>query len=480
MEHFDTKRHAARRRPFDALEAEVVRRALKHGDDPEIVDALRYVISFARLGWVTNEAGQLIDVGGISARFALEIRELLEARLAESDTNWGAVRALPELLRRTRQARSSALDHLPIDRDSLEREVTTRKLVVVSGGGGGAGYVYPGAYELLERQGLLPDLMVGTSMGALTSMFRARRLRYDPAAQIAASKQLSWAKVFRVLQTNNRYGLPATLRLYLRAALDNLFWNEAEGRPFRMHDCEIPLYIIVSGITVDALKHDLDFFEHLLDDGASSSTRRRTRSALKALNILREFLSRPDALREIVVGRDPGTEEFDVLDAAGFSAAIPGVIHYDVLRDDPHMTRILDRLYAEYGITRLGEGGMVANVPSRVGWETATSGALGGTHNAFVLALDCFAPSATNPVWYPMQQAVYLANVAEHNRYADLYLPMRRTPSPVNLVPPLPELLEAMRWGSDELEPHMPFVQAMVRPIAPLPEREPSGEPASR
>ncbi len=470
-EHYDTQRWAERRRPFDALEARIVQLALAGEDDEQIVDALRYVVSFARLSAVRNADGVDVEVGGVNRLHAMYVQDTLERRLAEGDSIWPAVRELPDLLRRTRAARESLLTNLPLDRASLEEEVTTRKLAVVCGGGGGAGYVYPGCFELLERKGLTPDLMVGTSIGALTSMFRARRRRYDPAPQIAAARSLSWSEVFRVLDTEHRYGLPATLRMYLQAALGPLFKHPSEDRQLRMSDLEIPLYTVVTGITVDALKHDLGYYEHLLDGELRASTRARATGAVKSMGILREFLSRPEALIPMVIGRTPGTEDFDVVDAAGFSAAIPGVLHYDVLRDDPRMTRILDDLYARYGITRLGEGGMVANVPSRIAWESVVGGKL-GRRNVFVLALDCFAPGS-NLAWYPFQQLVRSANVDAHRQFADLYVPFPRTLSPINLVPPLRDLLLAMRWGRNELEPHMPFVSRMMRPIAVLAGGEP-------
>lgn len=471
MDRGETERWAERRRPFDRLEAKVVQLHLARpdADARPVVQALRYALSFARLTTVRASDGRDVDVSGPNALHALWVQGALGPRIEKADGVWQAARDLPEVLRRTRLARKALLDHLPIDRAALDAEVTTRLLAVASGGGGGAGYVYPGAYEQLERNGLVPDLMAGTSIGALMSMFRARRRRYDSAPLVAAARRLSWGGVFQVLETANRYGLPATLRLRLRSALGSLFLRE-DGEPMQLGDAEIPLYVVVTGITVDALKHDLDWYEHLLDDDLRrSGIAAGLQSSLKAIGVIREFLSRPDALRCLALGRDSGTEAFDVIDAAGFSSGVPGVLHYDVLRDDPRMHRLLDRLYADHGITRLGEGGLTSNVPARIAWEAAVSGRF-GRRNVFVLALDCFAPNTRRLAWFPIQQAVRAANVDADRRFADLYVPFSRTLSPMNLVPSLRDAMTAMRWGREELRPHMPFVRAMCEPIDPLPD----------
>lgn len=469
VEGFDTERWAEVRRPFEILEGMVVSLGLERptAESKLAVDALRYALSFAKLTVVRTSDGREVDVSGPLALHARWVRETLGPRIEAARGIWAAARELPEVIRRTRMARRSLLEHLPIDRESLESEVTERLLAVASGGGGGAGYVYPGAYELLERNGLCPDFMVGTSIGALMSMFRARIRRYDFAPLVNAARRLSWGGVFQVLETANRYGLPATLRLRLRTSLGSLFLRD-NGQPMRFCDTEIPLSVVVTGITVDALKHDLDYYEHLLDDDVRRpSLAGRLDGTLKTLKILREFLSRQDALRCIALGRDPGTEEFDILDAAGFSSAVPGVIHYDLLRDDPHMHRLLDQLYARYGITRLGEGGLTSNVPAKIAWETVASGRF-GRRNVFVLALDCFAPTSRRFAWYPLTQAVRTANVEADRRYADLYLPFPRTLSPMNLVPSIRDAMTAIRWGREEIEPHMPFIQEMCAKIPVL------------
>jgi hypothetical protein len=469
VEGFDTERWAEVRRPLERMESKVVLLGLDRPTDESrlVVDALRYVLSFARLTVVRTVEGRDVDVSGPLALHAKWVRETLGSRIEQATGVWAASRELPEVLRRTRMARKSLLENLPIDRDSLEAEVTTRLLSIASGGGGGAGYVYPGAYELLERSGLCPDFMVGTSIGALMSMFRARLRRYDFAPLVTAAKRLSWGGVFQVLETANRYGLPATLRLRLRTALGPLFLRP-DGQPMRFCDTEIPMAVVATGITVDALKHDLDYYEHLLDDEVRRpGIAGRLDGTLKALKLLREFLGRADALKCIALGRDEGTSEFDVLDAAGFSASVPGVIHYDLLRDDPQMHRLLDQLYARYGITRLGEGGLTSNVPAKIAWETVASGKF-GRRNVFVLALDCFAPNSRRLAWYPMAQAVRTANVETDRRYADLYLPFSRTLSPMNLVPSIHDAMTAIRWGREEIRPHIPYIQAMCAPIPVL------------
>lgn len=476
----DAARHLEIRKPLDELEQVVVRRDLARPGEvsPELVDALRYVLSFARLTTVRNRDGVDVDVAELLAPHRWRVLEALRPHLEGKDLSlWGAIRELPTLVAATRDWRSRLLSPGELDRDSLEAEVTTRQLVVSSGGGGGAGYGYAGAFTLLHRKGLQPELLSGTSMGSLMSLFRARRRIFDGAPMFAAARRLSWQKVFRVLDADSRYGIPATLRLYLRAAIGSLL-RDAEGEALTFERMEIPLLIVTTGLTVDALKHDLDWYERFMDDSATPGLvlqRSRVLRMTRLVQVVRELLERPEALRQVVFGADPLTMGADALDAAGFSSAVPGVIHYDIYRDDQRMKRLLDTLYGEYGITRLTEGGVVNNLPCQPAYAEVMKGRI-GRRNPFLLAMDCFAPSPRSMAWLPLQQVVR-PNVRANVEYAHHYFALERKLSPINLVPSVDQIFQAMRWTMAELEPHIPYLQAMCRGFRVL--RDAPGQPAA-
>lgn len=466
----DADRWLEVRRPFDELDAAIVRLDLARPAEVhrQQVDALRYAVSFAKLQVLRGDDGRDHDVGAALAPYARRVRQALEPWLGKEPSLPRAAQQLPSLLAETRERRERLLEHFPISREGLEREVCQRALVVSCGGGGGAGYGYAGAWTLLHRRGLQPALISGTSIGALLGLFRARRRVFDGAPLVAAAERLSWERVFRVLQVESRYGIPATLRLYLRAALGSIFLSP-EGEPLRFRDLEIPLLVVATGIGVGALKHDLAYYEHFMDDAVDPGFRlrpSRLQRVGQVASIFRELLSTPQALREVVFGADPATHDADILDAAGFSASIPGLIHYDVLRDDHRMKALLDDLYAHHGITRLTEGGIVNNVPVKPAVEEVARGRI-GTRNAFFLALDCFAPRVRSLLFYPIQ-ALVRPNVERNAAHANLYFALDRTLNPLNLVPGLPDVQRAMQWTMDELGTHMPFVERSCAELKPV------------
>lgn len=439
----------------------------------ELVDGLRYVINFAKLTVLRDGHGTDQAVADLLRPHAWRVRDTLGPRLsADEPSLWPALRSLPELVRVTRELRRRLVASVGIPPEQLRREVCEKQLIVALGGGGGAGYGYGGIFNLLDHHGLAPSLITGTSIGALAGIFRARRRHHDPAAIVDCMDRLSWQRVFSLGPQPSRYGLPATLRLHLRRAISQYFLDP-DGRPLTMGELEIPAYVVATGLRMDALKHDLSWYEHFLDDAVKPGLVFRASKIRKVGNlaaIFREFMAEPEAVHPVVFGRDPGTEEADVVDAAGFSAAVPGLIHYDIVRDDQRMKHLLDALYAEYGITRLTEGGIVDNVPARIGWEAAMEGRLGGHRNVYVLALDCFPPKPSSVIFFPIQQAVR-GNVLRNLPYTHTYVPLGQTLSPLNLVPAIKDLDRAGRWAAGELEPHLPVMQALCQTFTDLRER---------
>ncbi len=465
------ERHLEIRRPLDQLESELVRRQLVNPttDALDPVSQLRYALSFARMTLVRDASGNDVEVSGRLAPHRWRIVEALRPHLEDgTDSLRGVISTLPSVRKGTLAAREELQTTGILDRDSIEEEVTTRPLVVVAGGGGGSGYGYAGAYTLLHRRGLQPELIAGTSMGALMGLFRARFRAFDGAAMVDAAQRLNWQNVFRVLDLDSRYGLPATLRLYLRAAIGHLF-EQRDRQPMRFRDLGIPMLIVVTGITVDGLKHDLDWYEHFLDDSVGPGRilkRSRLKRIGRVVGILREMMSAPEALREIVFGRLDATQDADVIDAAGFSSAIPGIIHYDIYRRDERMRRLLDQLYADYGITRLLEGGVVNNLPCRPAYEEVMSGRL-GRRNAYVFAMDCFKPGGRGLIFYPVQQLVR-TNVSKNLPYAHHVFSLNKRLNPLNLVPAIDDIETAMQWTMSELEPHIEKMQAMCATLPVL------------
>ncbi|MBI5549271.1 MAG: patatin-like phospholipase family protein [Deltaproteobacteria bacterium] len=348
----------------------------------------------------------------------------------------------------------------------IDREVRERQLVIAAGGGGGVGYVYLGAFKLLEECGLKPALIAGTSIGAILGAMRARSLRYDTGEVLNMVRGVSWGRLFHLLSMESRYGLPAALRLYLRAAFSKHFEHH-DGRAYTLADLPIPLVVPVSGIRAGVLPRPLEFYEKLLDGVLALPTPfRLARKIPQIVAALIELFQISERLDPIYLGLEPGTEAFDVLDAAGFSSALPGVIHYDVVRQDERMHAVLGELFARRELFRLADGGFVDNVPARAAWRAVHEGRI-GTRHAFIVALDGFAPRLSTPAWVALQQLVQV-QVQKSCEWAHLYKPFTGTLSPLEVVPGIPSFIKMLERGKQALSSDLPFIQCMMQPLPPL------------
>ena len=459
------------------MEVAIVRSvAERRADVPRrLVATLRYALSFARIENLPTPDGVVALDGALDAYHA-QVVEMLEPELGHHTgiVDWQSLAGVaPAICELTEQTRAQILLRFAnrIDDVALEREIRHKALVVVAGGGGGSGYVYVGGFKLLDDLGYVPSLIVGTSIGSVIGIFRARRRDLDFHEVMGIAGSMTWGDVFQRPVMRRNYGLPASLRLYLRSSIAQHFRHAEEDRVLWIREMEIPLRVIVAGISPGRLAHDMDHYEHLMDDvvGRAQAAGRVPLGAIRRqvkrlTQVFGELVGPQGRLKQIVLGADELTSRFDVVDAAGFSSSVPGLIHYDIVRDDPHMHALMKRLFRKCGITGLVDGGVVSNVPSRIAWEQVQKGVI-GTRNAFVLAMDCFAPQMTrNVVALPIQRLVR-PQVSANAPYAGLTKRFRHVLSPLDLVPEPRKLDLAVRNGYQELAHERRFIVEMMRPI---------------
>ncbi len=381
-----------------------------------------------------------------------------------------AAAALEPILPQLEQAREEVIAKYSDEFSprELDQELGIRTLVSVAGGGGGSAYVYIGAWDVLQGAGLVPGYVIGSSMGAVLGLFRALRRRGDFGEYLALAKRMKSDEVFRIVSLRARYGLPGILRLYLHAGIQSAF-QDPQGNPLRLSDLEIPYDAIVAGLRRDALRESDERgpLHHLPEDRRPGPLELRARIGTQLVRLV-GFIN-PRVVKEIIIGADPETRDFDAVDAAGFSSAIPGILHYDVTRDEPGMHAILEQLMEDYDVGALVDGGVANNVPVRTAWRQVQKGRI-GTRNAYYLAFDSFHPQlGLGHIWLqPLTRAIAY-QVAFNDRYAQRRIDFRPTLSPLNLLPKPDELDEAVLWGRERMARELPLIQKFFERVRWVP-----------
>ncbi|MFL5310060.1 MAG: patatin-like phospholipase family protein [Myxococcales bacterium] len=464
-------------RPLLEMEVQLARAALQargrlHPDDE---GALRYALSLARCWHVRAPDGRDVAVSAFVRPLRERLQHLLWPLL---DPGREQVAAPHELLPAAREAARAARDtrddvarrlshRLPVE--SLDREIRERHLVLVCGGGGGTGYVHLAAFALLEAAGLQPALIAGSSMGAILGLFRAREKRFDLARIPEILADLTYRKIFRIVPQPSVYGLPGPLRLHLRAAIGHWF-RHPDGTMLRIAELPIPLLVTVTGIRRGKLPRPLEDYESLFSvtepDPERWGVQALHRNVQRLTQAIQELARIPRLTQKLVFGASEETRQADAIDIAGFSASVPGVIHYDVLRDDARMKELLDTLLRRHNLLRLCDGGVSDNVPVRSAWQHVQRSGLPGTgsRNTVVLALDSFAPRLLTPLWYPLQSIAAPA-VVRNRPYAHVYKAFRKTLSPLALLPSQRSLQTVVDTAKDELLSEVPVLQRLLAPI---------------
>lgn len=460
-------------RPLEEMEISLVRASLAN---PALVDAheeaiLRTALSLARMYKVRHQ-GRDVGVGAWLEPFRLELERKLGPVLGKgAPTRAALLPQLKDLKDRTIEVRDGLAKRFEnrLSPEAIDRELRHKALVLVSGGGGGTGYVYVGVMSLLDEYGLKPELLCGTSIGAILSLFRSRVTRFDQDEIVNIVRGLSWRKLFRMISTENKYGIPAALRLFLRSGIGRWFGaDHPDGGGLKLSELPIRTIITLSGIRRGKLPRPLEFYESLLTfpKRALLNPLKLMGSVQATFGALAEFFNRPEVLVKLHLGADDATRSWDALDAAGFSSALPGVIHYDVLRDDPRMHREIAGTMETHGVGRFVDGGLVDNLPCKAAWRAVHKGQI-STRNAFILALNGFSMKLTTPLWLPLERLAEV-NVKRNRPWAHLVHDFKKTLSPLELIPSVEGLANAMALGRKQLVPEVPFLTRMLAPLPRL------------
>ena len=458
-------------RGFDLAEVRLVEylssdtSALPHPD----ANLLRLILNLARLWVLDQDDGSSLAVGPKLGNFREKARifaqELRDADVLRPDELARHARQLEPHFAEARQTIQTEFEGR-MSRSNFRREICHKNLTLVLGGGGGCGYVHLGALSLLEELGIRPGLVVGSSLGSIMGIFRCMHQQYKAEMIERVTSGLSFKNLFRVLEGQPRYGLPGTLRLYLRSAMAKFFMNE-KAEVVTLSELAIPFICVVTGVRRDVVKSDFAKYEHEF----AKRLRRGPLGALlhvtelvKSWSTLIKDLIMSGGIKPIPLGMCQNSESFDALDAVGFSCSVPALIHYDILRDDPRMHNLAQNLLKTHNVDHLIDGGISANVPARCAWEAIQRGHI-KTRNSFILGLDCFAPQLRrNMIFLPMMRLA-AENVTRDRHFANFMFTYRKVLSPASLLPNPRSLRRAINHGKRELSVEKAFLKTMLTPL---------------
>ena len=446
---------------------------------PWQTDILRYAFSFARLGLLRVENGD-IDLFEYVAPFrhwlvdqldylanAQRRVSLLNPVIREGNDWHGIANLIETIHQRIEEALRHLLSHhsTEFSEDRLEEEISNRKLVLVLGGGGGSGYPHLGTFAVISELGLTPSMIVGSSMGALLGLFRSIQLDFDPGATVMGLPRPSeFRRVFSPYRGISRFGLPGAFELRMRPVATEIF-NTLLGRSIpRLDETPIALRPVVTGLrsgiglALSEVEREISRSERAL------SPLRVSRRVRLVFETLRLMLQNPRFLGEVVFGSDEGLVDADIVDAVGFSCAVPGFIHYDIFRKEAETAHKLRQIFQDRGFFRLTDGGVIANVPARIAWDCVQRGEI-RSRNSFIISFDAFAPQVNlNAPFIPFQHLIS-ANNSEHIKYSDHHVEYKSPPSPVRLLQGFDALRQVTAQTRQQLQPDKPFIELMMRRV---------------
>jgi predicted acylesterase/phospholipase RssA len=434
---------------------------------------LRHALRLAQLSSLGGEPDELVDrVGSLRLKLLQLLAPVLPTDPAQIDPA-RLVARLPKVVRLVADARRRLFEAGLTSETALDAELATKRLVVVLGGAAGSGYIFLGALASLERLGIRPAYLVGCSVGSLLGVIRARTAGFALPELLDDVRRVRDRGVFRRPEAGSRYGLPAALRLDLRGALGDLFAGDAG--PLRLEELAIPMDALATGLGPGALEAPRESYAHMVDLEVRSAAALEKVPAAALARLVGPLVSLAmsrQVLVPVLLGADAATRRLAALDAAGFSAAIPGLLSYDVASDDAESARVLDEVFARYQLAGLVDGALASLIPARYAWEAVEAGRIGSRHTA-VLALDAIAKArGANAPLIPLLR-VAAASADRDKAFWDLHVNFEKAPPFLALFPGDASLRSSAAQGEREFDATARVLPHLLAPVPPWKELAP-------
>jgi predicted acylesterase/phospholipase RssA len=431
----------------------------------------RYAINLAKVGWLRTPSGEDVALSDQLAPFRRWLRDhLLRLIPRHFMPDISGLLALAPLVAIRTLAFRDALSQHHVNRfhvSDLDAELNHKSLALVLGGGGGSGLAHLGLFQILHDLNIEPSYIIGSSMGALVGLIRAVRRRYDPVTSLLAlPRPADITQIFRPFSGSSRFGFPGAIDLHLLPLARQIFHSTLGASIPRFDELPIRLEVLATGIRTGFDPNDLP--PQKPSSWWQSFSPLSLHQRLKDFFLTARALSQnPRLLTQVVFNDEPDTASMRVIEAIGFSCSVPGLLHFDTTLDPstpPHVTQTLSDIFQRHHLYRLTDGGVVNNVPSRVAWTSIQKGKL-GHRNAFIYAVDPFAPLPTNNSLFAPLQQIARPSVINNRPYSDFTRTIACAPNPILLAPSHKQLRAFVAAAQAELTPDIPFIRTMMSPL---------------
>lgn len=427
-------------------------------EDPDIFD---YAIRLATLRRLCADDGQWFEIAPTLDGYRAKLMRVMNA-VAQTpwhyphasswngigtiawQADWnpvdlrGARSCVAQLFREALDGIENAFPALP--RPVLLKTLAHKKLALALGGGGGTGFAHLCLFQGLEERGLQPDLLVGTSIGALLGYARALQTHYD-AARTTLKLPSVWGIAKNVMPCfgTGHHGLMGMCRIDISSLLLDIARSFGYTTAPSFRELKIPFACVASGVLrTHEIEQKLEMNRKSTVRAWWQLTKLTLHNTLTHAAQIGNLLIAEHVVRPVVLGFDDVTKPMLAADGVQFSMLVPGVLNFELPQHHYQSREILDRVFERDHLYRLADGGLASNVPVRAAEREILSGRL-KSENVYLLGVDVFAPQKTDGLFYPLEQ-IANANALDDAQHADAFVRLQYLLSPMNLCPSLKQL----------------------------------------